>query len=320
MKIALISLDYYRYDKYIISAMKELDIEAIHIDIYANRYRYPNLWVRLKNLITKSFFNTNIKRTHLEKLIKNALSKNDKFDKIVIIHAEWLSPETLKFCKHTSNEMIAYHYDGIQRMPSITDTFKYFDKIYSYDRNDAEKYNLKFIPNYIYEQMEDRNLHEQKIAFNISSLDKRTPILEKIAKILENKNYPYEFLIVNRNHFNFYTQKFKTKIKYLNKMVSRDEVLEKIKRSNLMVDIQRPEQIGLTFRVFEALGHHKKLITTNKDIINYDFYNPANILIIDPENIEIPDEFLYSKYEKVPDHILNKYHVKTWVKQILELN
>ena len=216
--------------------------------------------------------------------------------------------------------MIAYHYDGIQRMPSITDTFKYFDKIYSYDRNDVKKYNLKFIPNYIYEQMEDINLHEQKIAFNISSLDNRTPILEKIAKILENKNYPYEFLVVNRNHFNFYTQKFKTKIKYLNKMVSRDEVLEKIKRSNLMVDIQRPEQIGLTFRVFEALGHHKKLITTNKDIINYDFYNPANILIIDPENIEIPDEFLYSKYEKVPDHILNKYHVKTWVKQILELN
>lgn len=320
MKIALISLDYYRYDKYIISAMKELDIEAIHIDIYANRYRYPNLWVRLKNLITKSFFNTNIKRTHLEKLIKNALSKNDKFDKIVIIHAERLSPETLKFCKHKSNEMIAYHYDGIQRMPSITKTFKYFDKIYSYDRNDVKKYNLKFIPNYIYEQMEDINLHEQKIAFNISSLDNRTPILEKIAKILENKNYPYEFLVVNRNHFNFYTQKFKTKIKYLNKMVSRDEVLEKIKRSNLMVDIQRPEQIGLTFRVFEALGHHKKLITTNKDIINYDFYNPANILIIDPENIEIPDEFLYSKYEKVPDHILNKYHVKTWVKQILELN
>ncbi|CVK16822.1 hypothetical protein Ga0061079_11114 [Apibacter mensalis] len=320
MKVALISLDYYGYDKYIISAMKELDIEAIHIDIYANRYRYPNLWVRLKNLINKSFFNYNIKTSHLDKLIKDTLSNYSKLDKIVIIHAEWLSPETLNFCQFKSNEMIAYHYDGIQRMPSIINTFKYFDKIYSYDKEDAKKYNLNFITNYIYEQVKDINFHEERKAFNISSLDNRTPILEKIAKILEKKNYPYEFMVVNRRQFNFYTRKIKTKIKYLNRMVSREQVLDKIKRSNLMVDIQRPEQTGLTFRVFEALGLNKKLITTNKDIINYDFYNPNNILIIDPENIEIPDKFLHTKYEMVPDHILSNYHVKTWVKKILELN
>lgn len=320
MKVALISLDYYGYDKYIISAMKELDIEAIHIDIYANRYLYPNLMVRLKNLINKSFFNYNIKTYHLDKLIRYSLSKYIKLDKIIIIHAEWLSPETLNFCKLKSNEMIAYHYDGIQRIPSIINTFKYFDKIYSYDKKDAKKYNLNFITNYIYEQIEDVSFNEEKKAFNISSLDSRTPVLEKIAKVLENKNYPYEFMVVNLRQFNLYTRKIKTKIKYLNKMVSRDQVLEKIKRSDLIVDIQRPEQTGLTFRVFEALGYHKKLITTNKDIINYDFYNPNNILIIDPESIEISDDFLQTKYVEVPKHILKNYHVKTWVKKILDIN
>ncbi len=318
MKVALISLDYYGYDKYIVSAMRELGIEAVHIDIYANRYQYPNLWARFRNLINKTFFNSNIKREHLDKFIHKELSHYGKFDKIIIIHAEWLSSEALEFCQSKSNEMIAYHYDGVQRMPSISNTFGYFDKIYSYDKIDVEKYNLEFIPNYIYEQ-QPKNVVVKKRAFNISSLDKRTPILEKIAFALEEKQFPYEFLVVNRRQLNFYVPKIKTKIKYLNKMVPRKISLEKIRNSSLMIDIQRPEQLGLTFRVFESLGYHKKLITTNKDIVNYDFYNPNNILLIDPDNIEIPDDFLNSEYQEVPERILNKYNIKNWVKKILDL-
>ncbi|MDR2121682.1 MAG: hypothetical protein LBP34_01020 [Flavobacteriaceae bacterium] len=320
MRVALISLDYYGYDKYIVSAMKELGIEAVHIDIYANRYQYPNLWIRFKNLINKTFFESNIKREHLDGLIRKELSQYGKQDKIIIIHAEWLSPKTLDFCSSRSKEMIAYHYDGVQRMPAISNTFDYFDRIYSYDKKDVEKYNLEFIPNYIYEQHDLKKKNGIRRAFNISSLDKRTPILEKVAQILDEKKFSYEFIVVNRKQINLYTPKIRTKIKYLNKMVSREESLEKIKNSNLMIDIQRPEQLGLTFRVFESLGCHKKLITTNKDIVNYDFYNPANILLIDAENIKIPDEFLNSEYQDVPEHILDKYNVRTWVKRILELN
>jgi DNA-binding NtrC family response regulator len=36
--------------------------------------------------------------------------------------------------------------------------------------------------------------------------------------------------------------------------------------------------------VLESLGLEKKLITTNAEIIHYDFYNPNNILVIDDEN------------------------------------
>lgn len=319
MKVALISLDYYGYDKYIVSAMQNLGIEAIHIDIYANRYKYPNLWVRFKNLINKTFFESNIKRQHLDKLIHQELSKIGVFDKIIIIHAEWLSPETLRFCQTVSKQMIAYHYDGVQRMPAISSTFNYFDKIYSYDKQDVKKYNLEFIPNFIYEEDVHKKYNLLPKAFNISSLDQRTSILEKVAKNLEEKNFPYEFLVVNRRRLNFYVPKIKTKIKYLNHMIPREEALGKMKDSTIMIDIQRPEQVGLTFRIFESLGYRKKLITTNKDIVNYDFYNSNNILVLDPENIKIPESFLESEYQEVPEEIFNKYQIKNWVKKILEI-
>ena len=69
------------------------------------------------------------------------------------------------------------------------------------------------------------------------------------------------------------------------------------------MEIQRTEQVGLSFRIFEALGHRKKLITTNKDIVNYDFYHPQNILVVDENTIEIPEEFVTSPYVEIePAH------------------
>lgn len=102
-------------------------------------------------------------------------------------------------------------------------------------------------------------------------------------------------------------------------MIPREKALGKMKDSTIMIDIQRPEQVGLTFRVFESLGYRKKLITTNKDVVNYDFYNPNNILVLDPENIKIPESFLESEYQEVPEEIFNKYQIKNWVKKILEI-
>jgi hypothetical protein len=70
--------------------------------------------------------------------------------------------------------------------------------------------------------------------------------------------------------------------------------------------------------VFEAMGYHKKLITTNKEIVNYDFYDPANIFVIDDnEDISIPDAFFETPYKKLPPEVYNKYTVSAWVDTIL---
>ena len=68
-------------------------------------------------------------------------------------------------------------------------------------------------------------------------------------------------------------------------------------KGNIILDIAHPHQKRLSFRPYEAMGLRKKLITTNKDIANYDFYNPNNIFIIDDVyNIHIPTDFITSNY------------------------
>ena len=106
-------------------------------------------------------------------------------------------------------------------------------------------------------------------------------------------------------------------ITYIKSHMPLSEVNDYITRSKVLLDINRLGQIGLTFRVFESLGLEKKLITTNADIKNYDFYNPNNILIIDEKDPIIPVSFFENEYEKIPDSILNQYTLKGWTNRVI---
>jgi predicted alternative tryptophan synthase beta-subunit len=65
------------------------------------------------------------------------------------------------------------------------------------------------------------------------------------------------------------------------------------------------------------MGLHKKLITTNSDIKNYDFYDENNILIIDTKKPVIPIEFIKKPYIQIPEEIISQYKVSDWANYFL---
>ena len=69
-------------------------------------------------------------------------------------------------------------------------------------------------------------------------------------------------------------------------------------------------------RTIETLGAHKKLITTNIDIMNYDLYNPNNIAVIDRVKPVIKDSFLSTPFERIEQDILNNYSLIGWIKTL----
>ncbi len=74
--------------------------------------------------------------------------------------------------------------------------------------------------------------------------------------------------------------------------LSQEETLDIISQSKVVVDIEHPGQVGLTMRTLEMLGCQKKLITTNKSVREYDFYNEDNILVVERNNIKLNKSFL----------------------------
>jgi len=65
------------------------------------------------------------------------------------------------------------------------------------------------------------------------------------------------------------------------------------------------------------LGMKKKLVTTNSDIVNYDFYNERNICVINRSSPVIPEEFYKTEYEEIPESIYEYYSIGQWVLGVL---
>jgi hypothetical protein len=87
-----------------------------------------------------------------------------------------------------------------------------------------------------------------------------------------------------------------------------------------VVDIEHPNQRGLTIRTFETIGAGKKLITTNKSVVNYDFYSSGNVFVIDRAKPEIPLNFLMTPAAQYSSEILYRYSLAGWIDEIFELN
>ena len=101
--------------------------------------------------------------------------------------------------------------------------------------------------------------------------------------------------------------------------LSHDEIAALMKSSKAVLDINHPKQTGLTIRTLETLGANRKLITTNKEIVKYDLYDPVNILVIDRVNPFIDADFLKREMNQVPDAVLYKYSLEGWIKEIFEI-
>jgi spore maturation protein CgeB len=101
--------------------------------------------------------------------------------------------------------------------------------------------------------------------------------------------------------------------------VEKAKVQEIFARSQAIVDIEHPGQRGLTMRTFETMGSNKKLITTNMNVLEYDFFREENICVIGRKNPRIPASFWDTSYQPLLPEIYQKYSLAGWLNEVLDL-
>lgn len=103
------------------------------------------------------------------------------------------------------------------------------------------------------------------------------------------------------------------------KSLPADVVAQKVASSKAVLDVEHPRQRGLTMRTIETLMAGKKLITTNKLILNSNLYHPSRIQVICRNEPEIPSGFMEETFLSIPDTIRAYYSCQEWVSELLEL-
>jgi len=312
-KILIVSPRAFGYIDHIVKTLKKQHSIELTV-VYLEYSGYRNNKEKVVNFLSKTFTGVNLKKTY--HFLKNDVKQLEKQDEVLIIRPDFLSNRFLKLIKKKTKLFNAFYFDSAQRVPRKQEIIHFFDKVYSFDKVDVQKYDFEFLTNYIFETAEV-NTAPEYLFFNISGNDDgyRFNQLETMAKYIKHKNWSYKFL-------SFHPAKLNADRGYIDvidEIIYVDEVVDLIKKSKILVELQRDNQIGLSFRIFESLGLKKKLVTSNKDVVNYDFYNPQNILVVDPNNISIPDDFVDSPYVDVPESILEKYKIKHWVNYVFNL-
>jgi hypothetical protein len=253
------------------------------------------------------------------------------YDYVFVILGEGLTDGFYRRLKllHPKAKIILYVWDGIENNRQyLKRQFKYFDLVSSFDPVDSEKYGLNFKPLFYVTpgnlvDQDSCNQNRYLASFIGTSHSSRSKVLAKIRVQFSNQRnvvFIFEYLQAKWLYYlyNLWDRRYSlTAIDLISfKSMDYDSVLEIMMASKAIIDLPHPDQSGLTIRSIEALGLKKKLITTNVNIVKYDFYHPSNIMLITPNKPTVSKEFLHSDYFTLDSHIYDKYSVSEWLKSL----
>tara|TARA_R110002012_G_scaffold314533_1_gene527373 strand:+ start:258 stop:1259 length:1002 start_codon:yes stop_codon:yes gene_type:complete len=318
-QICLISYDHWNYDFHIVNELRNQGHISHHIKI--SGYKHAHFKDRISNTLSKLFLGKNLKKIRRQEAILKRLDDLGFQDQILVINPEVIDLEFHLKIKKRCTTYIAYLYDSVKRNPVDHLLEGLFDKVYSFDKDDIETYQLKPANNYIYLPYQTINKSPKFDVVYVGSLDERLSDLLKIAKHLKKLNINYKFVVIGkRKVFEALKMNNLDLITFEDKRKSQMELLEFYKCSHTILDLIRPEQTGLSFRFFEALPLQKKIITNNIHVSTYDFHNPENIHIVKNTNhLNISESFFKSPYKELPKNIYKKYTLNHWVQMVFNL-
>lgn len=311
MNMLYLHKDFYDYDFFI-----EREFRNRGVNIYSMNIDAPlNYLDKIKSKETLKKINYDYQLSTVKKMPDNS------FDVVFVLSGQGLEAETIEYLRrHNKALFVWYIWDSVQNLKDFNKNKDLFDVIISFDKLEAKKMNMKYNPLfYIY-----KDSNYSSIKYEISTIGHdRTYRREIIKKIIEYNDLKdcYIFLHTSKKEIvkSFFAEDIKF-YKYLkNNKLHYKNMIDILNKSKIILDIPAPNQTGITMRTIEALGCKKKIITTNIEVTNYDFYNPNNIFVLNMHDYRIPDSFRYRDYEEIDSTIYSYYHISEWCLRNLEI-
>lgn len=272
----------------------------------------PTLKYRFLRAIRKLHFLSKMKskRIWVDNILNRYNIENLKENTIILFDVPiWIENIDYIRKKYDKINIVFWFWNIIKDREKIKNIKYHCNKIFTFDKTDSDLYGLLYNPQFYWDN--NKYLKKQHTEFDLLFIGRdknRISILETV----------YLKCIKHQLKVNFYVVKDKySKSKYLDlhkKEIPYSEIIHLINKSKCILDINQKNQTGLTLRVLEAIFFKKKLITNNKDIINYDFYNKNNIFIINEQNPHISSDFIKSEFLEIEQSIIEKYTIDNWIK------
>ncbi|SDJ51365.1 CgeB family protein [Chryseobacterium jejuense] len=304
------------------------NLEAIGLDVLVipdnikNKIGFTNTLIHgYKKFIegTKTFKREKKAELKLATQVEFLNKKNiETFDYALVIRPDMFSSELINIIKERSKIITAYQWDGLDRFPLVYSKIDLFDRFFVFDVNDLSK-NEKLLPltNFYFDDI-PISKDDVDVYFVGTYMKNRIDILLKLANKCEHLGLKTS-INLNINSVEKAKKYKKEPINIITKPMSFTENIINVSKSKIILDFANDIHYGISMRTFETIGYRKKLITNNKLVKKYDFYNPNNIFVIEDEKLDGLEKFLSIPYEDLPDEINTKYSFTNWIKYVLDI-
>lgn len=323
-KVLLITPVFYGYEKEIEQKLQGLGAVVQFVEGHPKEWYGTIMSIAERLGLTRKFF-VHIFEDRAYKKFKKGI-----FDIVIIINSPSITSRLIERIKRNclvpnSGRMVLYYWDSIDNLKDDRSRWAFFDSIYSFDNYDFEQHKnqLSFLPLFYCDKywQESDNKPRYDIMVVGSFRLNRYNYIQDIIK--ENPELRIGTYLYNPKWQIWLHKTFRHKydnVKYSDlryKKLTFDEVVSLYMDSVAIFDIPMPGQKGLTIRTIEALAMHKKLITTNHNIVNYDFYNEKNIYVMPRNNSQLPSKEWFDSPFSIENTIIEKYSIGEWLKHLL---
>jgi hypothetical protein len=271
------------------------------------------------------------------------IAESNIFDIIFAIGGFFFSPRILSLAKKRNPllKSIVFYWDSFN-IWDYTKTIEYFDKKFSFDKEDCNKYaykQLHYFPNFYLTPTKPKSFPQYNICHIGSILNKSVSRLHVVSTLKEDADkkgltsYMRLYLPVERRSlFQWLAHIFRylTKSQYRNfiykkkcsvkegiitsQKLTLDECYDIESNSKCIIDVPIDGQHGHTIRALNAIASGQKLITTDVALQYEPFFHHNNICIIDTKKPNISKEFLDSPMIDVDISYLK---LNNWLKYII---
>ena len=185
-------------------------------------------------------------------------------------------------------------------------------RIWTYDDHDARFFGLHLYHDNAYPKafLKPQEPIEYDVLF-VGADKGRGEYLLQLEKKMNLMGLKTKFIIAPDGRFS-------KKKSYYQKPIPYREVVDLIVKSKSILNVAMEGQEGMTMRDLESMFFGVKLLTTNKNVVNFDMYYPENVYIINGLNIDDLPAFLGRDMVIIPENLKKKHSIEHYIETITE--
>lgn len=309
---------------YTLAMKQELEVRGAEVRLYDER---PSQRALAKIYI---YFFRGIAPQYFKRYVDKIITENEAWqpDVVYIVRGQAFDEKILGYMREhfKKAKFIFYQWDPLcgKKIPEI---LKMYDYNFSFDTDDVKNNpEFKFRPSIFlkeYVEIAEKKDFKYDVCFVGTIYNNRWGVIKRFQDYFDAKGIK-SFFYLYMASWTLYLWDFIRKGTFVSpkkmqfKPMSYSENVEMVSESKCVLDFVYSKQTGLSMRAFESMAAHRKYITNNAEVKNYDFYNPSNILVVDALNPDVPKDFIESPFEPVDEKVMYRYSIKGFIDEVFE--